>query len=181
MVKTAVWNLRLEILNSCNMLEQLQVLSYKLHAWKPIQGHEKKVAQIAPYTVQKLFRVYISSAENCARPQKLSHARVTIDLFSTFLTHWNVRTQISNGCFYHFGLTDKYPPQKRSHLSVSILLLGIPMNSFWFETGTGKEHASYCWYRKVSTTNKETLLLHTFYSKVCMCNDYSPAIEWLKA
>ena len=83
--------------------------------------------------------------------------------------------------FFHFWITYRHSPQKRSHLSVSILPLDISMNSYWFETGTGKKHSSYCWYRKVSTTNKGTLLLHSFYSKECMCNDYSPAIEWLKA
>ena len=139
------------------------------------------MAQIASYTAQKPFRAHINSAENCARPQKLSHARVTNDFLSTFLTIWNVRTQISNGCFYHFVLTDKYPPQKRTHLSVAILPLDISMNSYWFETKIGKEHTSYCWYRDVSTINKEALLLHSFYSKECMCNDFSPAIEWLKA
>jgi hypothetical protein len=53
---------------------------------KTIQGKEKKVAQITPNAAQKLFRAYINSAENCARPQKLSHARVTNDFLSTFLT-----------------------------------------------------------------------------------------------
>ena len=44
------------------------------------------MAQITPYTAQKPFRAHINSAENCARPQKLSHARVTNDFLSTFLT-----------------------------------------------------------------------------------------------
>jgi hypothetical protein len=53
---------------------------------KTIQEKEKIVVQIEPYTAQKPFRAHISSAENCARPQKLSHARVTNDFLSTFLT-----------------------------------------------------------------------------------------------
>ena len=142
------------------------------------------------------------SAENCARPQKLSHARVTIDLFSTFLTHWNVRTQISNGCFYHFGLTDKILSSKTitpecgnfafQH-SIKLEWTGLnwsELNRFWIQNlfrkkiywdRIGERLDLYCWYRDVSTTNKESLLLQTFYSKACMCNDYSPAIEWLKA
>ena len=62
------------------MLEQLQVLRYKF------QGKEKIMVQITPNTAQKPFRAHTNSAENCARPQKLSHARVTNDFLSTFLT-----------------------------------------------------------------------------------------------
>ena len=113
------------------------------------------MVQITPNTAQKPFRAHTNSAENCARPQKLSHARVTNDFLSTFLTHWNVRTQISNGCFYHFVLTDKYPPQKRTHLSVAILPLDISMNSYWFETETGKEHASIVDTRKYQQPTKK--------------------------
>ena len=133
-----------------------------------------------------------NSAASCARPQKLSHARVTIDFFSTFLTHWNVRTQISNGCFYHFGLTDKILSSKTITLecvhfafqhSIKLEWTGLnwsELNRFWIQNLFGKKIYwdrigerldLYCWYRDVSTTNKESLLLHTFYSKACMCND----------
>jgi len=81
------------------------------------------VVQIAPYTAQKTFREHTNSAENSARPQKLSHARVTNELFSTFLTHLNVRTQISNGSFLGYMKNlqiNRESPQKRSHLSVAI-------------------------------------------------------------
>ena len=117
----------LEILNLCNMLLNFKKNESSYKEENNWRKWKDSGANCTIYSAEAIQRAY-KQRRKLRAPSKTITRTCDQWLFKHFFNYLKCADADFKRLFFHFWLTIRHTPQKRSHLSVAILLLGIQLN-----------------------------------------------------